>query len=92
MDHTKMIAKVKAIGVNFGWYMGAAVITAILEFSDTVDWNGFGIFGPAIGLAVAGGLDWLTSYFKRSAPADFQVTKPGDAPHVVAGGGKEPPY
>lgn len=71
--HTKMIAKVKAVAVTFGFFVASAGATAALEFSDTVDWQGFGIFGPAIGAAVATGLAWVVAYVKRSAPDDVQA-------------------
>lgn len=72
MIHTHQIAKVKALAIAFGFFVAAAGTTAALEFTNTIDWAGWGIFGPGIGSVVTAGLTWLVAYVKRSAPEDFE--------------------
>lgn len=80
MNHVAMIAKVKALAIAFGFAVAAAGTTAALEFTGSIDWSGWGIFGPGIGSAVTAGLTWLVAYVKRSAPEDFQDGPPGGTP------------
>lgn len=60
-----MFDKIKVIGIAALFTVVIAVIGAILEFSSTVDWSGFGVFGPAIGLAIGTGGAWLLGYMKK---------------------------
>lgn len=75
MNTNKMIAKVRVLAVSFGMFVLIAALTAAVEFTGTVDWPGLGVFGPAIGAAIAAGLNWALSYAKRSDPEDLMVIR-----------------
>jgi hypothetical protein len=60
-----MFDKIKAIAKAFAFTVILAAIAAGLEFTNAVDWTGFGIFGPAIGLAVGTGGAFLLGYAKK---------------------------
>ena len=60
-----MFDKVKAIVIAFVFTAILAGISAVLEYSSTIDWTGLGIFGPVLGLAIGTGGAALIAYFKK---------------------------
>lgn len=60
-----MFDKVKALVIAFVFTAILAGISAVLEYSSTVDWNGLGSFGPVLGLAVGTGGAALIAYVKK---------------------------
>lgn len=74
-----MFDKVKELGKGF---MAAATVGAtagVLEYSDTVDWDGFGLYGPAAALIVGTGGQWFLGWFKKETRGyGAGVQKPSD--------------
>ena len=57
--------KVKAVGIAALFTIAIAAVAAGLQFTSTVDWSGFGIFGPAVALAIGTGGSWLLAFLKK---------------------------
>ena len=68
--------KVKAIFKAFIFFVLLAALAAALKFTDTVDWTGLGVFGPAAGLAIGTGLAALIGYVKKEFTGYGTVENP----------------
>jgi hypothetical protein len=64
-DDTQVFDKIKAILVAFALAVLLAALAAALKFTETVDWSGLGVFGPAVGLAAGTGVAALIGYVKK---------------------------
>ncbi len=74
-----MFDKVKVLGHGFLVAFLVAGIGGVLELSDTVDWEGVGLFGPAAALLIGTGAQWALGYLKKEKTGyGIGVQKPSD--------------